>query len=722
MDLNGAQVRTFTRMLNNIGSDVSHSPSYMTQDEWKNQQIENHQIRVPHFQRPYKWEAENISQLIKDWRDNERKPYFSGTVVTVNAEGSSCHDLIDGQQRTTTLYLANFVYYLILKERLKIYVQKKYSNFAELCRELENAYRYVFRDSQTISESVIQKYNDLNNPNFSDERKTSIEKDIMNALYEAFGIVIKTSEDEIEIGSRKFFINKQLRLTYNRDSYNKKLNNVLSSFRVSFSKTGLKYEVAEVDFDEQEKVYIEALKTIFTEFVNDESLSKPRDEYEVIDFYKQITENIKRFICSIQVCLMQTGNPRDAYILFEVLNDRSLALEPLDLIKNDFFKTLCENTSIDTQKLDENIEDLDNQWGDIFSKNATYESDNIAYFSATYLTRQIIKSDKKEDIKDALNTFLSISYAKNYTMLEAQSHFDIFKAVKCIIKHFDAPFRNRDSNAILKAYKPEFSAAQKAYAFLWAKKQSGVLAGFVTFILRQYFDSVKKFEENKFLEFLNKDVAKSGNDVLTKVADALWKISVSSKDYTSPKAFSDMLINSPVETIMAFANTQRQFELPWVQDWSYDDSRTLNVKVLFAMLFTVSKNDDGSLERKAMAFNLSEDAIRKLHLDHLEPKTINKDHRESYFEHDERERIVNSLGNMLPLPSEINIEKSNRPFSIVVVEALNKAGIKDHWLGIEAIKQYEANNSNDIPTEEFFRQRRDALKNYFMNVLTLPPL
>jgi uncharacterized protein with ParB-like and HNH nuclease domain len=578
MDLNGAQVRTFTRMLNNIGSDVSHSPSYMTQDEWKNQQIENHQIRVPHFQRPYKWEAENISQLIKDWRDNERKPYFSGTVVTVNAEGSSCHDLIDGQQRTTTLYLANFVYYLILKERLKIYVQKKYSNFAELCRELENSYRYVFRDSQTISESVIQKYNDLNNPNFSDERKTSIEKDIMNALYEAFGIVIKTSEDEIEIGSRKFFINKQLRLTYNRDSYNKKLNNVLSSFRVSFSKTGLKYEVAEVDFDEQEKVYIEALKTIFTEFVNDESLSKPRDEYEVIDFYKQITENIKRFICSIQVCLMQTGNPRDAYILFEVLNDRSLALEPLDLIKNDFFKTLCENTSIDTQKLDENIEDLDNQWGDIFSKNATYESDNIAYFSATYLTRQIIKSDKKEDIKDALNTFLSISYAKNYTMLEAQSHFDIFKAVKCIIKHFDAPFRNRDSNAILKAYKPEFSAAQKAYAFLWAKKQSGVLAGFVTFILRQYFEAGKMYEEDKFLEFLNKNVAKNGNDALTKVADTLWKISVSSKDYTSPKAFSDMLINSPVETIMAFANTQRQFELPWVQDWSYDDSRTLNVK------------------------------------------------------------------------------------------------------------------------------------------------
>lgn len=182
-----------------------------------------------------------------------------------------------------------------------------------------------------------------------------------------------------------------------------------------------------------------------------------------------------------------------------------------------------------------------------------------------------------------------------------------------------------------------------------------------------------------------------------------------------------MLIESNNETIKAFADTPGHFELSWLQEWAYDDSRTLNIKVLFAMLFTVSKNEGGSLERKAMSFNLSEDAIKKLHLDHLEPRMINKDHRASYFEHDERDRIVNGLGNMLPLPSEINIEKSNRPFNTVVIEALDKAGIKDHWLGIEAIEQYDKHNDNSIPNEEFFRTRRESLKKYFQNVLNLAP-
>lgn len=38
----------------------------------------------------------------------------------------------------------------------------------------------------------------------------------------------------------------------------------------------------------------------------------------------------------IKFCVIITGNENDAYTLFEVLNDRALDIEDLDLIKNLF--------------------------------------------------------------------------------------------------------------------------------------------------------------------------------------------------------------------------------------------------------------------------------------------------------------------------------------------------------------------------------------------------
>jgi len=68
---------------------------------------------IPSYQRPYVWPAEDITQLFDDivaaCQAGERH-YYIGTIITADSsqpyqDGSTCQELIDGQQRITTLML-----------------------------------------------------------------------------------------------------------------------------------------------------------------------------------------------------------------------------------------------------------------------------------------------------------------------------------------------------------------------------------------------------------------------------------------------------------------------------------------------------------------------------------------------------------------------------------------------------------------------------------------
>ncbi|MDD4875199.1 MAG: DUF262 domain-containing HNH endonuclease family protein [Candidatus Pacebacteria bacterium] len=60
---------------------------------------------IPSLQRPYTWDKKNINKFWEDIIEND-SPYFIGTIVLVAGEGSSSRDeIIDGQQRLTTIAL-----------------------------------------------------------------------------------------------------------------------------------------------------------------------------------------------------------------------------------------------------------------------------------------------------------------------------------------------------------------------------------------------------------------------------------------------------------------------------------------------------------------------------------------------------------------------------------------------------------------------------------------
>lgn len=73
-------------------------------------QILTEQIRyeIPPYQRPYSWEKGNVEQLLGDlWEAYEAgdEEYFIGSLITIERAKGVLYDVVDGQQRLTTLNL-----------------------------------------------------------------------------------------------------------------------------------------------------------------------------------------------------------------------------------------------------------------------------------------------------------------------------------------------------------------------------------------------------------------------------------------------------------------------------------------------------------------------------------------------------------------------------------------------------------------------------------------
>lgn len=84
--------------------------------------LRNNFYIVPDYQREYVWEAEReVAQLLTDvyeaYSAAKNKEYFIGTTVVYYDKSSNISELIDGQQRTTTLFLMLCAFRNIYKER-----------------------------------------------------------------------------------------------------------------------------------------------------------------------------------------------------------------------------------------------------------------------------------------------------------------------------------------------------------------------------------------------------------------------------------------------------------------------------------------------------------------------------------------------------------------------------------------------------------------------------
>ncbi|MBK9301365.1 MAG: DUF262 domain-containing protein [Bacteroidetes bacterium] len=130
---------------------------------------ENKTIVIPNYQRGYKWaikESENLASAVEKLLDhlldaNKDQPYFLQGLTVVEKENEII--LIDGQQRTTTLYLLLWVLNkeLINSINLKYEIREQSKEFIELLKkdsfdynlyDIENKHQDIFYFKEAISQ------------------------------------------------------------------------------------------------------------------------------------------------------------------------------------------------------------------------------------------------------------------------------------------------------------------------------------------------------------------------------------------------------------------------------------------------------------------------------------------------------------------------------------------------------------------------------------------
>jgi len=125
-------------------------------------------FRVPEYQRPYSWDSDNFEELISDLLETDHnQEYFLGTIVLHHKKQEEIYDIVDGQQRMTTL----MILFACLRDKIeddsyKQNIQNKIKQTENKVDGIPEKIRIEVRDKQIFRELI------------SEINGTTIEKDI----------------------------------------------------------------------------------------------------------------------------------------------------------------------------------------------------------------------------------------------------------------------------------------------------------------------------------------------------------------------------------------------------------------------------------------------------------------------------------------------------------------------------------------------------------------
>lgn len=149
-------------------------------------------LRIPDYQRPYKWERRNVIELLRDVEDAIEssktaagaRHYRLGTIILHEEEvdGETIYNVVDGQQRLLTLSLLLFCLKAAPKE-LDVPLLDNADTLKHLSRQPESQKR--LHDNYVAIKEYLGNRNDL-------------KQSFFNALYELLQVVVLKVEHEDE--------------------------------------------------------------------------------------------------------------------------------------------------------------------------------------------------------------------------------------------------------------------------------------------------------------------------------------------------------------------------------------------------------------------------------------------------------------------------------------------------------------------------------------------
>lgn len=707
-------------------------------------------VNIPVYQRPYRWADPNdenspkcIDKLFEDYLENKETDYFIGSTVFVDRTKISepnykTFDVIDGQQRLTTLYLINYVRFLILREILLLQLSKTTASFignaldpfidcfsSLLCTNVN-----YFDDLKESFNKILVRLDD--DPTFEEEAKTEMSQLVRKKLFAGIDKIDDKDIDAInkKIDSIKNLLDKnELSLRYSRAIYNDVLKKALCSVCL-FPKDRMTYYyelvISKQDDDVNKYPYLRnytfALQQIFDQ-LSDQFKNSPEENEKVqksknpdVAYLKCLGDFASKMLENLSLCVVISSNDNDANKLFEVLNDRALDVSDLELMKNRFYMQYCKSGDSDST-IDDNIIKSEEIWSDTFKPDAAKAKNKLISFLGTvYLTgnSSLTYSTAAKFVNE-----ISVTYFKNgdkkYSAIELKEDFNVYRAVKIILDRAGMLYQN--AKLIAKALEVENEDSSYVKKTLWlllAREYHSVLPALINPII-SYYQFLNRNDNNKSLAgdgFENsfssyiESLFKSNYTDIQKIAKRFWTATIRADGSNLVKKLADLYTNKNCKGKYqdseykcgaidsdSFDDYQDQLDRQfssWLNEWTYKDKdKFLQLKILFFRLMLLNRQNKTDSYKSDRVEFLSSDIVSKyikeaskLELDHLEANNP-KEGIKTYFKIDdleERNKYVSGLGNFMILDKDKNIEKNNEPISVAVSDNGFYQGVKDSWL------------------------------------------
>ena len=640
----------------------------------------------------------------------------------------------------------NYLLFLLGRKKVEHLIETfttpgKWSQQTELLKKLyayrigKNKIGNFDKIKTTIDETIDQTMNAKINQD--DAKKKCL--DVFRENLGCVNKVLNTKDEyceEYKKQSFDFLDGEELTLTYSRQSYNTNLKEILGATCIHIEENPCSIQICfaeKVSDTDYKKTYYSALENIF-ELVK-KVVINANDVWEMLD---QMIAYLKEIIENLNFCMITTPNADDANRLFEVLNDRALDVADLELVKNHFYMVLCsKNEGVSSEILDKQINALDEIWSEkIFCTNEKKKNRLIAYLATVYITQDSELDNKNEDIfKKSLKEKYTDNL-NNYSFESAKHDFSVFLAVKKIIEKFHIPFARAEREAIKAENDSSKSITYKTFLLLYALNRPGVLAALSNIILAVYENSRMKNEKtyvidiDDFCDFLDELQQKGSNKVeysqINLLAFDLWKGNLLAESYNTPreklavpfiKNYGQLVKNIGNTPYSATLQTELVQEFTkWIGEWRYGKNNFV-ITIMLLNLFQRNKNGN-TLTDLAYSYNLNPDYIN---LDHMEPQNIIESNRRAYYcsskaEEMKRKNVVDSLGNMMILDRNPNIKKADDP---LIAGLRYYSGYSNHWMltEITTMQKDKKYFIHDVPTDEFFEERRRRLIDYIKAVL-----
>lgn len=750
MDLKGAEIRNILEMCMRIGTKT-RVPL---------------RVNIPYYQRPYRWDEKRITNLIEDFHKNKHEnanaEYFVGSVVLVeDAKTPNRYDIIDGQQRITTVFLLNYLLFLIQRSYVEELISTRGSNLDGPLKDLDEIYSDLLGNEYTTSfskmrETIIEKMETLNDLGESEREQ------VYSEIAELYRKTVFLPErdfsdktkyyDEYETLQTSFIQDDRLALSYSRNTFNSTLKKALAKVCIVVSKDAdPKLDIigeSELN-DPNITQYTNAIKFEFNTIIRlTHRPGRPlQNTREILKYMKDIIENVR-------FCVIMTGNERDAYTLFEVLNDRAMEIDDLELIKNQFLKTYCNTSGEPDSLIDKRIGQLDAIWGDeVFTRDlSATHTKLISYLGTLYFTAdENALTNRDERYREIIEKQYLIDYStksNNYTYEKAMNDIRVYQMLRVIIEEYRIPVNKAAAACISAENNSKFSITYKTLHLLNALRLNGVMPALTNIIIRRFMDKMKTngtkevdiSDFKTYILIIRDDYQHNANDSeyrdIHELAFKLWKSALLCKDYEIPREIAKTGLQNnyakqwnPTGVLIdttTYSMMLQQFK-EWTQSWQYGKSAAedLKVKILFIDLFK-TKIDPAETELtfdKAVYTFVTD----KLQLDHMEAHNPDQSNNEKHFSpsdsHEPREKYIDSLGNMMILDSENNNNKDNRPLAEAM--PFYEDMCTGHWLNKLTSTLLEfyhsdvsiAGKNYMVPNEQFFNERGAKLRHYFEKML-----